>query len=109
MNNTKNLSLLSLWTVSSQQAPLPVPVRTITTQDQESLSAHGSVSAKQEPLPGKAAVWRHRTVPPNPGLVNPEYFTETSRSPGALKQYCPTFNGVPFLQQSVPVKKTQPS
>ena len=56
-----------------------------------------TVSAKEGPLPGKATVWRHRTVPPNPGLVNPESFTETSRSAGALDQYCPTFNGVPFF------------
>ena len=77
MNKTKNLSLLSLWTVSAQEAPLPVPVPTITTKDQ-------TVSAMQGPLPGKAAVWRRRTVPPNPGLINPESFTETSRSAGAL-------------------------
>ena len=42
MNKTKNLSLLSLWTVSAKQATIPVPVLTIPTQDQESLSAPGS-------------------------------------------------------------------
>ena len=29
-------------------------------------------------------MWGHRTNPPNPGLVNHEYFMETSRFAGAL-------------------------
>ena len=41
LNRTVTLSLLSLWTVSAQQAQLPVPVRTIPEQDQEYLSAPG--------------------------------------------------------------------
>ena len=40
-NKTRNISLLPLWTVSAQQAPLPVPVRPIPKQEQESLSAPG--------------------------------------------------------------------
>ena len=47
-NKTKNLLLLSLWTVSAQQSPLPVPVWTIPTQDQESLSAPGPDCLCQE-------------------------------------------------------------
>ena len=43
-----------------------------------------TVSAKQGPLPGQVAVCRHRTVTPNPVLVNLESFMETSLSAGAL-------------------------
>ena len=85
-NRTRILFLLSLWTVSAQQTPLPVPVRTIPKQDQESsslLPAH-TVSAKQGLLPVQVAVCRHRTVTPNPGLVTSESFMEASGSAGAL-------------------------
>ena len=44
-----------------------------------------TVSAKHWPLLGQVAVCRHRTVPPNHGLVNPESFMETSRFDGALQ------------------------
>ena len=47
------------------------------------LPAH-SVSAKQGPLPGKVAVYRHGTVTPNPGLVILESFMEASQSFDAL-------------------------
>ena len=40
-NKTRNFSLFPNWTVSAQQAPLPVPVRAIPKQEQESLSAPG--------------------------------------------------------------------
>ena len=50
-----------------------------------------TVSAKQGPLPGQVAVWRHRTAPPNPGLVNPESFMETSRFTGALFKHLADF------------------
>ena len=43
-----------------------------------------TVSAKQGPLPGQVGVCRHRTVTPNPVLVNPESFMEASQSAGAL-------------------------
>ena len=43
-----------------------------------------TVYAKEGPLPGQVAVLRHRTVPPNSGLVNPESFMETSQYSGAL-------------------------
>ena len=48
-NRTGNPSLLSLWTVSAQQAPLPFPnkIRNLSAQ---------TVSAKQDPLPGQVAV-----------------------------------------------------
>ena len=38
-NRTGNHSLLLLWTVSAQQAPLPVSARYIQKQDQKALSA----------------------------------------------------------------------
>ena len=41
--------------------------------------------AKQGPLPGQVAVWIHRTVSPNPGLVNPESFMETLGTPKQKK------------------------
>ena len=47
------------------------------------LPAH-NVSARQGPLPGHLAQSRHRTVTPDPGLLNPEYIMEPSRSAGAL-------------------------
>ena len=56
-----------------------------------SLLPSQNVSAKQGPLPGQVAVRRHRTVTPNPVLVNPESFMEASRSTGALgkeKLFC---------------------
>ena len=40
-NKTRKISLLPLWTVSAQQAPLPVPVRPIPKQERESISAPG--------------------------------------------------------------------
>ena len=42
-----------------------------------------TVYARQGPLPGQLAHCRHMTVTPDPGLVNPEYFMEASRSTGA--------------------------
>ena len=80
------LSALSLWTVSAQQALLLVPVRTISKQDQQLflMLLAQTVSAKQGPLPCQVVVCRHRTVPPNPSLVNPQSFMEASQSPGAL-------------------------
>ena len=36
-SKTRNISLLPLWTVSAHEAPLPVPVRCIPKQEQESL------------------------------------------------------------------------
>ena len=84
-NKTGNPSLLSLWTVSAQQAPLPVPVRNISIQDQESLSAPGPdcpCQARASSCSGGRV--KHRTATPNPGLFNPESFMETSRSAGAL-------------------------
>ena len=47
------------------------------------------LSAKQWPLPRQLAQCRHRTVRPDPGLLNPESFMEASRSAGALM--CDTF------------------
>ena len=44
-----------------------------------------TVSARQGALSGQVAVCRHRTVTPNPVLVNPESFMEASRSAGALR------------------------
>ena len=44
-----------------------------------------TVFAKQGPLPDQVAVWIHWTVSPNPGLVNPESFMETSWSARALE------------------------
>ena len=90
MNKTKNLFLLSLLTVSAQQAPLPVHVRTSSTPDQESLSAPGSDCLCQS----RASSWSGGSVEtqdssPNPGLVNPESFLETSQSAGALRQRKP--------------------
>ena len=91
-NKTGNPSLLSLWTVSAQQAPLPVPVRNISIQDQESLSAPGPDC----PCQARASSWsggrvKHRTQTPNPGLVNPESFMETSRFTGALFKHLADF------------------
>ena len=43
-----------------------------------------TVSAKQGPLPGQVIVWRHRSVTPTSGLVNPESVMETLLSAGAL-------------------------
>ena len=83
LNKTRNLSLLSLWTVSAQQAPLLVPVRTILKQDQESLAAPGPDCLCH----AEASSWSDgsvQTVTPNPGLMNPETFMEDSRSAGAL-------------------------
>ena len=55
-NKTENPSLLSLWTVSAQQAPLPVPVQNITIQDQESLSAPGpDCPCQARAFPGQVA------------------------------------------------------
>ena len=86
-NRTGNFSLLSLQTVSAQQAPLPVPVKPFPNKTRNlSLLPDQTVSAKQGLLPGQVAVCRHRTVTPNPVLVNPESFMETSRSAGALWQ-----------------------
>ena len=86
MTKTKKLSLLSLWTVSAQQVPLPVPVQTIPHKTRNlSLLPAQTVSAKQGPLPGQVAVWRHRTVTPNPGLLNPDSVMKTLRSAGALE------------------------
>ena len=48
-----------------------------------------TVSAKQGPLPGQVAVWIHRTVTPNPGLLHPESVMETSRSARALQSMSP--------------------
>ena len=58
--------------------PFPNKTRNI------SLLPTQTVSAKQGPLPGQVAVSRHRTVTPDPGLVNLECFMEASRSAGAL-------------------------
>ena len=84
-NMTKILSMFSLWTVSAQQAPLPFPVKTVSTQDQESLSAPSSDCLCQ----ARASSWSGGSVethdfPPYPGFVSPEYFMETSRSAVAL-------------------------
>ena len=49
-----------------------------------------TVPAKQGPLPGQVAVCRHRTVTPNPVLVNPESFMEASQSAGAYTHDCHT-------------------
>ena len=50
----ESLSAFSLRTVSAKQAPLPVPVRTISKQDQEPLSApgplHGQVAGLFHPI-----------------------------------------------------------
>ena len=79
--------MLSIETVSAQQAPLPVPVRPFPNKTRNlSLLPAKTVSAKQGPLPGQVAVCRHRTVTPNPVLVNPESFMETSWSAGALSR-----------------------
>ena len=79
-NRTWNFSLLS-----AQQAPLSVPVRPFPKKSRNlSLLPAQTVSAKQGPLPGQVVVCRHRTVTPNPVLVNPESFMESSRSAGAL-------------------------
>ena len=43
-----------------------------------------TVSAKRGLLLGQVEVWRYRTIPPNPGLVYPETFTETYQSAEAL-------------------------
>ena len=51
-----------------------------------------TVSAKHGPLPGQVVVCRHRTVTPNPDLVNPESFMETSRSAGDLLKELESFN-----------------
>ena len=62
-NKPWNISLLSLWTVSAQQAPLPVSVSPFQNKNRTlSLLPAQTVSAKQGPLPGQVAVCRHRTI-----------------------------------------------
>ena len=71
--------------VFAQQAPLPVPVRPFLNQTRNlSLLPAQTVSAMQWPLAVHVAVCRHRTVTPNPFLVNPESFMEASWFAGAL-------------------------
>ena len=79
-------SLCSCSGLSLPSRPHSLSLLTIPKQDQESLSAPcHTVSARQGPLPGQLAQCRHRTVTPDPGLVNPESFMEASRSAGALR------------------------
>ena len=86
-NMIGNLSLLLLWFVSAQQAPLPVPANHSQTRPGISLcSLPYTVSARQGPLPGQLALCRHRTVTPGPGLVNPESFMEASPSTWAIHE-----------------------
>ena len=61
-NKTRNISLLPLWTVSAQQALLPVPFRPIPKQEQESLSAPG---------PAGASSWSGGSVQTQDHSVNP--------------------------------------
>ena len=79
-------SLCSLSRLSVHRRPkLPVPVRPFPNKTRNlSLLPFKTVSAMQGPFPGQVAVGRHRTVTPNPVLVNPESSMEASRSAGAL-------------------------
>ena len=55
-DKTGNPYLLSLWTVSAQQAPFPVPVQTFQYKTKNlSLLPSQTVPAKQGPLPGQVA------------------------------------------------------
>ena len=72
------LSLLSRPHSLFLLEPFPNQTRTLSL-----LPAH-TVSGKQGPLPGQVPVFKHRTVTPNPGLVNPESFMVASQSAGAL-------------------------
>ena len=49
-----------------------------------SLRPAQTVSTKHGPLPGQLAVCRHRTITPNPDLVNPESVMEASWSARAI-------------------------
>ena len=66
-NKTRNISLLPLWTVSARQAPLPVPVRPIPKQEQESLSAPGTDCLCQ----AGASSWSGGSVQTQDYSVNP--------------------------------------
>ena len=66
-NKTRNISLLPLWTVFAQQAPLPVPVRPIPKQEQESLSAPGPDCLCQ----AGASSWLGGSVQTQDPSVNP--------------------------------------
>ena len=109
-NKTSNPSLLPIWPVSASQGPVLCPAQSIQTGPGTSLCSFTGPSLPSSPhslfllepfqhqtrnlnllpaqtvssLPGLVAEWRHMTVTPNPGLVNPESFVETSRSAGAL-------------------------
>ena len=66
-NKTRNISLLPLWTVSAQQASLPVPVRPIPKQEQEPLSAPGPGCLCQ----AGASFWSGGSVQTHDPSVNP--------------------------------------
>ena len=68
-NKTRIISLLPLWTVSAQQAPLPVPVRPIPKQEKESLSAPGPDCLCQAGVPS----WSGVSVQTQDHSVNPAF------------------------------------